>query len=249
MTQPLFFASLTSFYTAYSDSDFFGKIIFLGLILLSIICWCILTYKVWMLRKIKKNSMTFQDMISNQKESLLQLEIKTSSNNAPSGMLNPFQQIFSSIQQKTKELLHKNRFFSNKATQEGEVYLSRGDLELIESHVLTTVSIQSKLLEKNLFILTMIVTLAPFLGLLGTVWGILTTFAGLQAGGTISSNNMILGGLATALTTTVLGLVIAIPALISYSYLKNSAKTISSDMEDFLYTLLSTIELQYRRVE
>lgn len=248
MVKPLFFASLNSFYTAYQDSDFFGKLIFLGLILLSVICWCMLTYKIWLLKKVKKNAKNFQGTLSTSQQSLLQFTVPKEQGEF-STSLNPFAVILSSIQKKTTELLHKNRFFIQKSQKEAEVYLSQADLELIESHVLTTISIQSKLLERNLFILTMIVTLAPFLGLLGTVWGILTTFSGLQAGGSIGSNNMILGGLATALTTTVLGLVIAIPALVSYSYLKNVAKTLSSDMEDFLYILLSTLELQYRKVE
>ena len=104
-------------------------------------------------------------------------------------------------------------------------------------------------MEKNLFILSTIATLAPFLGLLGTVWGILVTFSQLHTGGSITSNSAMLGGLATALATTVLGLVIAIPALVAHNYLKNALKNYSSDMETFLYQLLSSIELQYRKVD
>jgi biopolymer transport protein TolQ len=60
---------------------------------------------------------------------------------------------------------------------------------------------------------------------------------------------MIIGGLSTALATTVLGLVIAIPALIAYNYLKHRVANYSSEMQDFLYELLSYLELQYRRVD
>ena len=56
----------------------------------------------------------------------------------------------------------------------------------------------------------------------------------------------VLGGISTALVTTVLGLIIAIPALVSYNYLKSTIGNYASDMEDFLYSLLSAIELQYR---
>jgi biopolymer transport protein TolQ len=104
-------------------------------------------------------------------------------------------------------------------------------------------------LEKDLFILSTSVTLAPFLGLLGTVWGILVTFSELQAGSSAGSNTAIIGGLSTALSTTVLGLVIAIPALIAYNYLKNNLRMFTSDMEDFLHNLISTLELQYRKVD
>jgi biopolymer transport protein TolQ len=60
---------------------------------------------------------------------------------------------------------------------------------------------------------------------------------------------VIIGGLSTALATTVLGLVIAIPALIAYNYLKHRINNYSSEMQDFLYELLSYLELQYRRVD
>ncbi|MBM3208613.1 MAG: MotA/TolQ/ExbB proton channel family protein [Chlamydiae bacterium] len=129
------------------------------------------------------------------------------------------------------------------------IYLSSTDLDLLESHVYTTISTETKILEKDLFILSTSVTLAPFLGLLGTVWGILVTFSELQAGGSAGSNTAIIGGLSTALSTTVLGLIIAIPALIGYNYLKNHLRMYTSDMEDFLHNLLSTLELQYRKVD
>ena len=232
-------AHIYTFYSAYRDSDFFGKLIFLGLFSISILCWCVLLHKAWVVKKVQKLREEFQKMVSQQKNSFLQFDLSK----LPPG-LHPFREIFNSIQQKTTEILRKNHFF---AKDQGS-YLSEADVELIESHVLTTISIQIKSLEKNLFLLTTITTLGPFLGLLGTVWGILVTFSGLQAGASVTSNAAVLSGLSTALTTTVIGLLIAIPSLIGYNYLKNSIKTLSSDMEDFLYSSLSQIELEYRRV-
>ena len=226
-------------FSAYSQSDFFGKCIFFGLFLLSFICWVLLIYKTLQAKKVKKLSKRFESLIAAQKERLLHLPIEE--------MAHPFASIFSELKQKTGEILKKNHYFSSQGESKSAAYLSRTDLELIESHVLTTVSMETKRLEKNLFILSTIATLAPFLGLLGTVWGILLTFAGLQSSAAISSNSVILSGLSTALATTVLGLVIAIPALIFYNYLKNGLKEFSSDMEDFLYRMLSTVELQYRK--
>ena len=59
------------------------------------------------------------------------------------------------------------------------------------------------------------------MGLLGTVWGILVTFSGLQSNGLSSANSSVLSGLSMALGTTVFGLVVAIPALVGYNYLKS----------------------------
>jgi biopolymer transport protein TolQ len=104
-------------------------------------------------------------------------------------------------------------------------------------------------LEKNIFVLSTIVTLAPFLGLLGTVWGILLTFSDLQAKGSTAGSANMLTGLSLALTTTVLGLLIAIPALIGYTYLKNKLREYKRETEDFSHRLLTVIELHYRKPE
>jgi len=251
MTLSLNLASLNAFVTAYSQSDLFGKLIFLGLITLSIVCWIVLLHKIWLVRQVRKFSMAFRENFEEKKELLFNVDINDFPYSGIKEISNPFKEIFSSLKDKTLEILNKNLFFASQKTSQNQpqVYLSRTDLELIESHALTIISIESKKLDKNLFVLATVITLSPFLGLLGTVWGILITFAELHSGGSASSNSVILGGLSTALTTTVLGLLIAIPALIAYNYLKNSTKTFSSDMEDFLYELLSNVEIQYRKVD
>ncbi|MBP7073867.1 MAG: MotA/TolQ/ExbB proton channel family protein [Rhabdochlamydiaceae bacterium] len=235
------------FVVSYAQSDFFGKLIILSLVGISMICWVVLLHKIWMLRQVKKLSESFLAVIEEQKNSLLSFEVSPPSLEST---FNPFGQIFQSIKGKTIDLLNKNRYFiSQTAPGKANVYLTLADLELLESHVSATISSQNKVLEKNLFILPTIAALAPFIGLLGTVWGILVSLSGLQNGGAMGSNASILGGLSTALSTTVLGLMIAIPALVAYNYIKAHLKNYSSDMEGFLTSLISRIELQYRKVE
>lgn len=245
-------ASMHAFTSAFANSDFFGKLIFLGLLVLSFFCWVTLLYKAWILKQVKKTSLKFFTSIEKQKGSLLNLSPEILPSKSYKEVPQPFPKIFSILKSKTLELLEKNHYFIS-AQQEpianAAVYLSRADIELIEAHVHTTIVNQKEFLEKNLFILPTITTLAPFLGLLGTVWGILVTFSGLQMAGNFSSNTMILSGLSTALATTVLGLLIAIPSLISYNCLRQSIKSYTSEMQDFGHLLLSTIELQYRKVD
>jgi biopolymer transport protein TolQ len=230
------FASNHALFSAYFEADFFGKCIFYGLFALSIACWVVLIVKTLQVRRVKRLALAFEKTFAKNKDRLLNLQAEKQTH--------PFARVFVSLKQKTLEILNKNHFFSE---DKEAVYLTRGDFELLESHVLTTISSETKNLEKNLFILSTIVTLAPFLGLLGTVWGILVTFSELQSGASATSNSAILGGLSTALATTVMGLLIAIPALISHNWLRNAFKYLTSDMEDFLYNLLSTLELQYRK--
>lgn len=231
-------ASSASLFSAFTDADAFGKVIFFGLFLLSVICWVVLVHKTLQMKRASRLAFAFEKRLNQNKQQLLALSLEQKKG------LHPFAKVFQSMKQKSLEILNKNHFFSE---EKKEVYLTRSDLELVESHALITISAEAKHLEKNLFVLSTIATLAPFLGLLGTVWGILVTFGELQQGASVSSNSAILGGLSTALATTVLGLLIAIPALVFYNWLRNAFKYFTSDMEDFLYKLLSTVELQYRK--
>lgn len=231
-------ATSQALFSAYFEADFFGKCIFMALFTVSIVCWIILVHKIMQVRKAKQLCYAFEKTFQKNKDQLLNLTVDQK------GPVHPFSQVFQNVKQKTVEILNKNHFF---AEDKEHVYLTRTDVELIESYVLTTISSEIKQLEKNLYILPTIVTLAPFMGLLGTVWGILVAFSGMQAGANVTSNTEILGGLSTALVTTVIGLLIAIPALISSSWLRNACRVLSSDTEDFLYKLLSAIELQYRK--
>ncbi len=244
------FASMNPFVVSYSHSDFFGKVIILSLVAVSMICWIVLLYKVWTIKQVRRLSTEFQTAIDQNKTSLLTIDLSQLPKPAKEGTPNPYGQIFQSVKGKTIEILNKNRYFiSQTSGTKASVYLTPADLEFLESHALATISAQNKALEKHLYILPTIVTLGPFLGLLGTVWGILVTFSGLHEGAGLGSSSTMLGGLSTALATTVMGLVIAIPALISYNYLKNHLRNYAGDMDGFLTTLISQIELQYRKVE
>jgi len=234
-----------TFFQAFYQADPFGKMVFFALFALSVISWCFLIHKIWSFNQIKRHAKTFGQSIKIQKNSLLNLKIDALLSKDKQKIPQPFGDLYRVIQEKTVEILDKNRYYV-KADQN---FLSRTDVELLDSHLQSSIAKQRELLEKNLFILSTTVTLAPFLGLLGTVWGILITFGELQAGHSVSSNSIILGGLSTALTTTVLGLLIAIPALVAYSYLKNLSRHFTTEMRDFSHFLLSTVELQYRKVD
>lgn len=233
------------FITAYVQSDWFGKGIFWGLFLLSALSWTVLIHKTWIFAKVKKLSADFFSLFSDKEP--LNLQFNKPAKEHLVEVPHPYFEIYKALKQKTLQIISKNHFFAHAA--EGPVFLSEADLGLIEAQVQTTVAAQTKTLDKHLFILSTIVTLGPFLGLLGTVWGILLTFSQLNAKGFSTSNTAMLSGLSMALATTVIGLVVAIPALVGYNYLKNAGREYRRDMEDFSQTLLSAIELQYRKPE
>jgi len=234
-----------TFLQSFYGADAFGKLIFFGLFALSVTSWFFLIQKIWILNQVKRHAKIFGCAVQKQKDSLLHLDIEGLPKALKRDLPHPFGRLYLIIKEKTVEILDKNHYFAK--TQPN--YLSTADIELLDSHLQSSIAKQSESLEKNLFILSTTVTLAPFLGLLGTVWGILITFGELQTGHSASSNSIILGGLSTALTTTVLGLLIAIPALIAYNYLKNLSRHFTTEMRDFSHFLLSSIELQYRKVD
>jgi biopolymer transport protein TolQ len=234
------FASGNPFITAYVQSDWFGKGIFWGLFLLSALSWTILVHKTWLYYQVRRLSKEFAALFSEKEP----LELKfTRAKGRLLEVPHPFFEIYKTLKQKALLIISRNHFFAPNA----ETTFSEADLGLIESQVHSALAAQQKGLEKNLFLLSTIATLGPFLGLLGTVWGILLTFSELHARGFASSNTTMLAGLSMALATTVIGLVIAIPALVGYNVLKNSAREYRKEMEDFSQLLLASLELQYRR--
>ncbi len=237
------------FFDAFSHSDFLGKVIIIALFLLSICTWIILIHKIWITSKARQHSAQFNEIFQKQRLEPLAIPLETLINN-----FNPYREIYSVLKQHTLNILNKNHLFSHQKSKDSphkEIvsYLSASDVEFVDAQLYTTISMLVKELEKNLFILSTIVSLGPFLGLLGTVWGILTTFSELQTAGGGATNQMVIGGLSLALATTVLGLIDAIPALIGYNYLKNTIRDFQTEMEGFSTEILASVEMQYRKVD
>lgn len=236
------------FYDAYLHSDLLGKVIFIGLVVLSILSWSILIHKTILTYRAQKNSVRFREAFQLQKLNPLGLEVEHLFRRRP----NPFLDLYLVLKKQTLDILNKNRRFGQKleSLQNDMIsYLSPSDIHFVESHLFTAVAYQTKKLERNLFILSTVVSLAPFLGLLGTVWGILTTFSDLHAHLGKGTHQLVLGGISLALATTVLGLIDAIPALIGYNYLKNKIHHFETEMEGFSTEILASVEMQYRKVD
>ena len=102
-------------------------------------------------------------------------------------------------------------------------------------------------LESGLFILEIIVGIAPLLGLLGAVAGLVKVFAAFGANAASTNPQLMARGISEALSTTIVGLAIAIPSLIAYSYFAKKIETMASDMESLLSELLAKCYHQLQR--
>ena len=94
-------------------------------------------------------------------------------------------------------------------------------------------------LESGLFILEVIVGIAPLLGLLGAVSGLVTVFAAFGSDANAQDPHGIAKGISEALSTTIVGLAIAIPSLIAYSYFSKKIETMAAEMESLIADLLA----------
>jgi biopolymer transport protein ExbB len=99
-------------------------------------------------------------------------------------------------------------------------------------------------LNRMMVILTIAISGGPFLGLLGTVVGVMITFAAIAASGDVNVN-AIAPGIAAALVATVAGLGVAIPALFGYNYLISKIKDLTSDIQIFVDELVTRIAELY----
>ncbi len=94
-------------------------------------------------------------------------------------------------------------------------------------------------MESGLVVLEVIVGIAPLIGLLGAVSGLVTVFASLGTSETIADPRGLALGISEALNTTIVGLAIAIPSLIAYSYYSKKVETLSAEMEAIISGLLA----------
>jgi biopolymer transport protein ExbB/TolQ len=99
-------------------------------------------------------------------------------------------------------------------------------------------------IESQMIVLATAVSGAPFLGLLGTVWGVMETFAGVAEAGQASLAAMA-PGVSAALITTVTGLLVAIPAMFGYNYLVTTIRAMIVELDNFAAELSSEFEHKY----
>ena len=100
-------------------------------------------------------------------------------------------------------------------------------------------------LEKGMGLVSTVVTLAPMLGLLGTVWGVLDAFADMGAAGTATIATMA-PAISSALVTTVVGLLIAIPGAALHTHLSSKLRDLMSELEGFADDLMGRIALEFQ---
>lgn len=123
--------------------------------------------------------------------------------------------------------------------------LTRNEIELVKSHCEHILDEEELRVEHGMGVIATVVALAPMLGLLGTVWGVLDAFADMGAAGSATIATMA-PAISSALVTTVVGLLIAIPGVCAYNRLNATVRTLISDMEGFADDLVGRVALEFQ---
>lgn len=126
----------------------------------------------------------------------------------------------------------------------GAARLSGASLDAVKASVDADLVRESHKLNAHIVWLTIAISGGPFLGLLGTVVGVMITFAAIAAAGDVNVN-AIAPGIAAALLATVAGLAVAIPALFGYNYLASRIKNLSAEMQIFVDEFITRVAEEF----
>ncbi len=122
--------------------------------------------------------------------------------------------------------------------------ISTASYEAVKVVLEEAASAQAMSLEKGMIVLSTAVAGGPFIGLLGTVWGVMSTFAGIAASNSASLTAMA-PGVAAALVATVTGLLVAIPAMFGYNFMVTTIRHITQELDGFATRYANQIEHAY----
>ena len=124
--------------------------------------------------------------------------------------------------------------------------LTLNQLEALRTVVDRNVADEALRLEEQMGLLATAVSAAPFLGLLGTVWGVMDAFAGMAQSGS-AALSAVAPGISGALLTTIVGLIVALPSMVGYNLLSARIRKISVQMDNFAQEFISEIQNTYVR--
>ena len=222
---------------AFKDADLFGQAILLILFTLSMIAWSVILRKLLLFRTAKAASRNFHAIYQNYRTDPLSLIADD-----VYFVESPFYELCDEALSSLKDNFVEVKVGNPKKVTRQEV--TRKGLEVIERNLDRKITSETTKLEKNLSLLATAASVSPFLGLLGTVWRLLVSFQEMTVHNS-ATLSVVAPGIAEALVTTVVGLIVAIPSLVMYNYMASSIKRFDTEMEGFASELLGDIEKKY----
>jgi biopolymer transport protein ExbB/TolQ len=225
---------------AFQHSTLPGKIVLFCLFIASTLSWAVMWTKMSIVRRASKQSRIFLDRFRADRQPLRLYENKVRFDGTPLfGVYN------AGCTDLTFHLLGSSDVDETfRARLDDAQKISPAQMRAVTSAMERAVGENALKLESQMILLATAVSGAPFLGLLGTVWGVMDTFSGVATAGSANLAAMA-PGVSAALITTVTGLLVAIPAMFGYNFLVTSIRASIVQMDNFAAELASEFEHKY----
>ena len=210
------------------ESGLVVKFVLLLLVLSSVLSWTIIWQKYKELKVVTEANEKFNDFFR-KSNSITDIK-KEATENRESTMGLMFKKGF--------EELNKTLGAVGRGNLSG--HLSTYGLQSLERALKSAYNTANERMDLRVSLLATIGSITPFVGLFGTVWGLIDAFSGLSQGG--GSIEAVAPGIAEALVATAVGLAAAIPAVVFYNLFNNQISRINSQMESFSQEFLNLVE-------
>src|SRR6516225_5721588 len=235
MNAPVFFAAVNNeaeLLYVWHKATPEAKVIILCLVIFSIVAWTVMIAKALQMRKAKRLNQFFNTEYRNQKGVLDVYDRRVQADGCPMFMVYKTGSLELDARLKNPDGSGRKKFLSLKG------------MEHVKRSLENTVAQESLKLESGLILLAIAVSGAPFLGLLGTVWGVMSTFGHIAQQGSATMAAMA-PGVSAALITTVAGLLVAIPSMFGYNWLVHNLRVLTVELDNFAQDLVSKMETEY----
>jgi len=215
-----------------------ARIVLVILLFFSAVSWGVILYKLWQFSRSARHSGTFLDVFrKSSKFSEVQAVCSTLADTALVGL---FQAGYAELNSQLRAP-HASDPGKPPAVQ---VRPTLKSLDAVDRALLRATSVELAKLEKYVPFLATVASITPFIGLFGTVWGIMDAFQRIGATGS-SSLAIVAPGIADALVTTAAGLFAAVPAVYFYNQFTNRVKYFASEMDNFSLEFLNISERNF----
>jgi biopolymer transport protein TolQ len=233
-------ASSTSIVRLVRESNPISQGVLLMLLLLSIISWAIILYKLWTYRAADKHTAQFLDVFRRSSKFSEVQAVCRSLNDSP--LVGLFQSGYAELTAQLRQAAPEASNGPNPRPPAGRPTLK--SLTAVDRALMRASVVEINKLERRVSFLATTASIAPFVGLFGTVWGIIIAFDRISQTG--STNLAVVApGIAEALIATAAGLFAAIPAVYFYNLLSQRVKLFASEMDDFTMEFLNIAERNF----
>ncbi|MCK6510983.1 protein TolQ [Myxococcota bacterium] len=213
-----------------------GVVLFVLILLIgfSVMCWGIIVYKWFVLYQAQNQSLDFLDLFWGSKR--LDNIFKESEELSRSPIAQVFRAGYIELNKIQKQ--------AAATTDNSSMSQALGGLENIQRAMRRATNTEMSYMERYMPFLATTASAAPFVGLFGTVWGIMKSFIGIKEAGT-AGLNVVAPGIAEALIATAVGLAAAIPAVIAYNFFLSKIRGIDGEIDNFSNDFLNIVKRHF----